>query len=54
MNKKVYEGKDLETIISNIKEDLNITEKDFYYHIIEDESSGVLFLKRKKLKQKYI
>lgn len=47
MNKKVYEGKDLETIISNIKEDLNITEKDFYYHIIEDESSGVLFLKEK-------
>lgn len=50
MNKKVYEGKDLETIISNIKEDLNITEKDFYYHIIEDESSGVLFLKKKKIK----
>lgn len=43
MEVKVYEGKELETILNNIKEDLQITDNDFLYK--KEEKKGSLLKK---------
>lgn len=43
MEEKVYEGKELETILENVKEDLKINDNDFIYH--KEEKKGTLLKK---------